>query len=102
MTSSKLRDVYILVQHSAWTSRNHPSFRYAVELRSITLTKAKQKIINKHKVSVYQTYQEASKAEMSYNYPEGYKGMIPQVQGYFKEIKGLSDYVEDIYFPSVN
>lgn len=91
---------YILVRHSAWTAKNDPNFEHAVELRSITLTKSRQLKLEKHGVKIYESWSECDQAANDYCYPKGYKGLIPQAKGQFKNIAGITPYKEDIFIPA--
>jgi hypothetical protein len=74
---------YTLVKHSA--ASTHPSFKRAVELRSITAKQAEAVV--KAGGLIFNSYAEAQDAEMEKNYPPSVKGLIPSVAGSFSSIK---------------
>lgn len=83
---TKPKHGYTLVRHSAFTGRGDHQFRNGVELSAIP-TKRSLGLIKARGGLVFDTYDEASKAEYTYNYPEGHEGIIPGARGSFVSIQ---------------
>ena len=84
---------FTLVQHSAWTAKRDPQFRFAVEERSLN-TLAEVALVEKVGGLIFDNYIAASDAAEDENYPPEVEGMIPRVRGDFKgNLKGEAIYI---------
>ena len=88
---------YTLVQHSGFVVGGKLSFENAVELRSLYSFEARQ--VEEAGGLLFETYSEASEAELRENYPPEVPGLIPRVSGGFsnKKVQGQAIYIPPAY-----
>ena len=85
---------WTLVQHSAFGYAHKAAFKRAVETRMISGAKEIERV--KKAGGLVLDYNDAEDRAETENYPEGYPGLIPVVQGTFSRSK--VDYLA-IYIP---
>ena len=95
--------MYTLVRHSGYTMAAKLEFRHAVELCEVK--KAGIKKVKSVGGCLFDTYTEASDAEMRMNYPpemEDENSLIPNAKGTFSRIKvdGSPIYIPDDEYKS--
>lgn len=83
---------WTLVQHSG--AATHAEFEQAVELTSVN-TAADEARVRKVGGKIYDTYEEANKAEEHKNYPPEVRGIVPRARGSFspKMVNDLKIYI---------
>lgn len=80
---TKKHNVYLLSQHTAYTSAGDVRFMYGVEAIAAILTGDQLEKIKAKGVEVFATWSEAMVAEGKANYPDWHTGLLPRVVGRF-------------------
>lgn len=88
------QEKWAVVQHSGYGYKGNPQFKKAVETRKLQ-TVGELRLVERCGGAVFDSYLDAEHFAEKANYPDDYKGIVPDARGTFSKlaIDGLRIYI---------